>query len=129
MIDRINTNSSSTPTKLIPLPSLENEYVEYKLLIIKESKGKDKYYFDEDLDTEQIFIINNLLEGHLNEKVISEKNILEHLIDISANIKDAKNDIKEIKDKLDVHYQYLITLPQNKDIKSLIGSTQQLSNT
>tara|TARA_R110000737_G_scaffold348091_1_gene381176 strand:+ start:4249 stop:4584 length:336 start_codon:yes stop_codon:yes gene_type:complete len=111
------------------LPSLENEYVEYKLLIIKESKGKDKYYFDEDLDTEQIFIINNLLEGHLNEKVISEKNILEHLIDISANIKDAKNDIKEIKDKLDVHYQYLITLPQNKDIKSLIGSTQQLSNT
>jgi len=129
LIGRINTKSSYTPTKLIPLPGLDNEYVEYKVLISREARGVEEYMYDEYLDTEKCFLIKDLLEGHPNEKLMTDPKTTALLNSIFKEVKQTNSGVQQIIHKLDTHYKYLITLPKNKDIKDLIiPAVQEISN-
>ncbi|MCP4969689.1 MAG: GTP-binding protein [Arcobacter sp.] len=101
LIDSINTKSSYKATKLVPLPNLDNEFADYQVLLNREKKGKDYYYFDEDLETEKCYLIHDLLEGIPSDKEITGKKLKELLELVSKDVKDIKGGVKEINIKLD----------------------------
>ncbi|MEP0263409.1 COR domain-containing protein [Dokdonia sp.] len=117
-INEINKKLSNPPKMLIPLPNNE-EYVPYKLLLGREKRNEKSYYhYDTKKDEEVTYNIGILLEGIANEDEVHKKlDVLLHRT-------------KKILDIQEQHYQYLIQLPTNKDLKeTLESSIQELSVT
>ncbi len=115
LLDSINQKLSNKPVALIPLPGV-NAFVSYERLLAREKSGKTHYVFDEDMPTEKSFLISELLEGiPTNEEVR----------DFGAKFKDEvltrldglKHNTELIINKLNLHYEYLINLPNNSKIK------------
>ncbi len=113
LIDSINQDLSDKPSMLIPLPGV-NDYADYEVLLIREKRGKPYYIFDEDKPTEKQFEISKLLEGIPSQEEVSNK-------DLMVELKKATAGIEDIKNRLDFHYQYLVSLPENIKIKDDIS--------
>jgi internalin A len=100
-IDTINQKLAVKPKMLIPLPGIVPvACAEYEVLLNREKKGRKEFIFDEDKPTEKSFDISQLLEGIATPDEIME---------ISRDLKNIKRDVKIVIEKLDKHYQYLIT--------------------
>jgi hypothetical protein len=82
-IDSINLKLSNQPYMLIPLPGMDNEYVDYEELLAREKDG-EKYYTVYK-PTKKMFEISELLEG----------------IPTFNELKEVKAQLDEISDKID----------------------------
>ena len=103
-IDSIKGN----PKLIVPLPGIENGFVEYAKLIAREKKGKHEYIYDEYMPTEKTFQISDLLEGIPTEDEMRElrNEMKEFKKEMSAKLGDIKGDTEEIKNKLDSYFEY-----------------------
>lgn len=108
IVDIVNKNLRDKPKMLIPLPGVD-AFVDYEILLKREKRGKK--YYELSVPIEKDFEISKLLEGVPSENEIK---LMHDKIDkILANQ-------TEIMNRLNGHYQYLINLPQNKDIEKEI---------
>ncbi|MBK8808461.1 MAG: leucine-rich repeat domain-containing protein [Bacteroidales bacterium] len=134
LLEKIHQKLSNKPTTLIPLPGVK-AFAEYERLLARERKGKKNYIFDEDKPTEKEFQISDLLDGIPNEEEVknSEKIFQEKLFSkldkMQCGIDEIKSDTTEIKNKLNSHYEYLINLPSNSQLKECIDEAMQTLNT
>jgi internalin A len=122
VINSINEKLSDKPVALIPLPGI-NAFADYERLLQREKKGKKYYIHDEDLPTEKSFLISELLEG-----IPGEEEVRSTGAEILAIVKDIQCDIKDIADKINSHYEYLINLPDNNTIRDGIYEMMQELN-
>ena len=112
ILESIHQKLSNKPIALIPLPSV-NAFAEYEVLLARERKGKPDYIFDEDKQTEKQFKISELLEGiPTNNEVLHAK-----INEVLTKLDNLQCGVNEINMKLDTHYNYLINLPANSNIK------------
>ncbi|MCE7995706.1 MAG: GTP-binding protein [Roseivirga sp.] len=117
-INLINLDLSDKPSMLIPLPGT-NQHVDYEELLEREKDGEKSYTLYK--PEKKKFRINTLLEGIASEKEVSNKDLLKELQDIKAGV-------ITIKDQLNSHFEYLIELPTNKEIKNSITETIDILN-
>jgi internalin A len=125
IINSINEKLSDKPVALIPLPGV-NAFADYERLLLREKKGKKEYIHDEDLPTERKFPISELLEGIPDDEEV--RNSGKDFKEVIDRLDDLKCGINEISAKLDSHYEYLINLPDNSEIKESIDEVMQELN-
>lgn len=132
VINSVNQELSDKPKMLIPLPGI-SAFAEYEVLLNRERKRKQYFILDEDKPTEKQFEISMLLEGIPTQDEV--RNISKKIDALLANDKDMKCDLErvlenqeEIKEKLDVHYQYLIKIPVNGNLKDeIVAAVKELN--
>ncbi|MCB9089665.1 MAG: GTP-binding protein [Calditrichae bacterium] len=110
LIDSINRELSDPPNMLIPLPGT-NEFADYEELLERE-KDRETYYTLYK-PVKRKFEISLLLQGVASRdevRIISEK----------LDLLDRKFDT--MLSKLDAHFDYLIELPANRDVKAEIAA-------
>ncbi len=110
LIDTINQELSDKPNMLIPLPGT-SKYADYEELLERERDRE--MYFTLYKPIKKKFEISDLLEGVSNQDEIRK---------ISKKLDEVLANQREIKDKLDSHYDYLIKLPDNSKIKDHISN-------
>jgi hypothetical protein len=108
VIDTINKKLNSKIVSLIPLPGIKDGFAEYERLIMRERNRKTKYLHNEDKPTEKSFIISELLDGiRSEEEVVSSRKQLEN---ITTKLNNMDSKLTVIKNKLDSHFEYIISL-------------------
>jgi hypothetical protein len=115
IIDYINIKLNSQINRLIPLPGIKDGFVEYERLLIREKNGKTDYRHNEDKPTEKVFKISELLDGIPSDAIWEE---------LKSTLYGIKKDTEIIKNKMDLHLEYLISLTRNSitmdDIQKVI---------
>lgn len=127
-IDQININLTNNPNILIPLPGI-NGYADYEDLLERDKDGE--IYYSIYKPEKRRFEISQLLEGISTQDEI--KQLLFEIKQKQENHSFEHNKIisnlTEIMSKLDLHYQYLVSLPQNELIKDeIIDSIKNCSD-
>lgn len=115
-INLINCDLSDKPSMLIPLPGTK-QHVDYEELLEREKDGEKSYTLYK--PEKKKFLINALLEGIASEQEVSNNDLL-------SEIKVLKVGVNTIQGQLDTHFQYLIQLPGNQEIKK--GITEAVRN-
>jgi hypothetical protein len=108
LIDSINHELSDKPNMLIPLPGVD-AFVDYEELLDRQKDGEKFYTLYKPVKKK--FEICVLLEGVASQdevrRMSKKLDILNDKIDVIIN-------------KLDSHYEYLIDLPDNQEIRDNI---------
>lgn len=127
-IDQINVKLTNNPNILIPLPGI-NGYADYEELLERDKDGET--YFSIYKPEKRRFEISQLLEGISTQDEM--KQLLSEIKQNQENHSFEHNKIifnlTEIMSKLELHYQYLVSIPQNDLIKNeIIDSIKNCSD-
>ncbi len=97
VIEIINKDLPKPPLKLIPLPDIKNGEVQYQKLTNRLAKGKNTYYYHEDLEDEKAFDIGLLLDGIPTQSEIDKiMNRLDNKLDVVIdNTNKIKSELQE----------------------------------
>lgn len=107
-INTINDKLNIEPNMLIPLPGINpSAYADYKVLLVKEKRGKTDFIFDEDKPSEVIFPISILLEGIAPPDEM--KMIGESMHHIERKLTKIESSQLQTHSLLDYYYETLIT--------------------
>lgn len=117
LIDSINQNLSDKPQTLIPLPDMD-VYADYEELLEREKDGEKYYTVYKPIKRKHE--ISLLLEGIPTQDEI--KDVIK-IIDIVLTNQ------KEITDRLDKYYKYLMHISENKTIENnIISAIKEIGN-
>ena len=110
MMDPINEALPNAPIRLIPLPALDKQFVNYDLLINLEKEGEKQYthYYN---NTFKRFQISELLDGIPSDSEVSQLNRIEEKLDgLKGDLGKFKKEIvQEFKKVPQINQDTIIT--------------------
>jgi small GTP-binding protein len=131
VIDSINQKQSDKPIMLIPLPRID-AFADYEELLEREKDGEEDYILYKPV--KQKFKISKLLDGVATQTEVRE--LIDKIDLVLANQYVNKSDLEIIKEsqqeifnKLNDHFQYLIKISYNNEIKEeLLSAIEEMNS-
>jgi internalin A len=115
LIDTINQDLPEKPNMMIPLPGTE-VFADYEELLDRQKDGQETFTLYKPIKKQ--FGISVLLEGVASQAEV--RHIIKNLDIIKNEVIKINKNVVTIIDKLDTHFEYLINLPDNQQIKENI---------